>query len=210
MRIERIAGGCLDRCAPWSDGIIMVMPTIDPDMAQRCSMLMATRAGEKCLILVVNDTAGEGFIRICNQVFRNSLSDYFGYVAQDAYPGRLWLKLACRALERGNKALLAFNDGKWHGLLASFGLVRREWASRNYGGDLFYPGYKRHYADAELTLIAKNDRLFCHEPRSVLVEVDWDKDRKAVDADDKQLFRERAETMFGGRVSDRRYCRIFH
>ena len=66
-----------------------------------------------------------------------------------------WLALAVRAMEQQRASLLGFNDGKWHGQLAAFGLARRSWADSVYGGDLFFSGYRRHYADAELTLVAR-------------------------------------------------------
>jgi len=186
------------------------MPSNNLDMAKQCAALMASRAGEPGLILVIEDTNGEGFIQICNRAFRHSQSEYFGYVAQDAFPGRGWLKLALLNMDHTERGLFAFNDGKWHGLLASFGLVKREWAARNYAGDLFYAGYGRHYADAELTLIAKCQQVLVYDPRSVLVEIDWNKDGKPVDASDKLLFNQRAETLFEGRVTDDRFCRILN
>lgn len=42
--------------------------------------------------------------------------------------------------------------------------------------------------------------VYAYEPASVLVEVDWDKDQRAVDAQDRRLFNERKAGGFGGRV----------
>ncbi|MEO5377113.1 MAG: hypothetical protein H7832_04925 [Magnetococcus sp. DMHC-6] len=209
MKIEIFAAPQLDQMPPWEAPLIFVMPSLDLEMAGRCAGLLASRSGENGVILIVHDTLGEGFIQVCNRAFRRSRCEFFGYVAQDAYPGRAWLMLGKRALVQNNKSLLAFNDGKWHGLLASFGLVRRSWALNNYAGELFYPGYKRHYADAELTLLAKNDHTLCYDPRSLLVEVDWEKEMKGVDHTDKALFKRRAATLFDGRVTDPQYCQIF-
>ena len=210
MKVEVIPANSIREGKSWTDKTIFAMPTNNLGMAKQCATLMATRAGEPGLILVIEDTDGEGFIRICNRAFRHSQSEYFGYVAQDAFPGRGWLKLAIINMVHAKRGLFAFNDGKWHGMLASFGLVNREWAARNYEGDLFCPGYDRHYADAELTLIAKCHQMLAYDPRSVLVEIDWNKDGKPVDALDKLLFNQRAKTLFDGRVTDDRFCRILN
>jgi hypothetical protein len=121
-------------------------------------------------------------------------------MAQDAFAGRQWLALALRALESRQAGLLGFNDGKWRGQLASFGLARRRWIEPLYGGDFFHGGYRRHYADAELTLIAREQGRYAYEPDSVLIEVDWDKDGAAVDAHDRALFARRRASGFEGLV----------
>jgi len=194
---------------PLENHILFVMPSTDLPIAERCAALMSSRSGMDGTILIVNDTLGDGFVRVVNRVFKLSDAEFFGYVAQDAFAGRAWLQLAVGTLEHNEANLLAFNDGKWHGLLAAFGLVRRNWAETIYDGDLFYSGYQRHYADAELTLIAKSQKSLCYNPRSVLVEVDWEKDAKPVDANDKNLFKLRAQNLFDGRCSDHRYTSIF-
>ena len=97
--------------------------------------------------------------------------------------------------------MLFRSDGKWAGALAGFGLARRSWATQHYDGNFFYPGYKRHYADAELTLLAMQANAYAYEPNSLLVEVDWDKDTSAVDAADRALFLERKQSGFDGKVT---------
>jgi len=190
--------------------ILFVMPATDLVMANQCATLMASRAGTEGTILIVNDTFGEGFVSISNKMFRASKSVLFGYVAQDAFPGRGWLKIAAQYLCREGAGLLAFNDGKWHGRLAAFGLVSRQWAKTNYEGELFYSGYRRHYADAELTLIAKRQNQLCYNPHSVLVEIDWHKDDKPADINDKKLFTMRARKLFNCQGSDPRYFSLFN
>jgi predicted outer membrane repeat protein len=103
---------------------------------------------------------------------------------------------------RGTGGALAFNDGKWFGQLAAFGLVRRSWLQGLYGGALFHPGYNRHYGDTELTLIARQQKRLAYHPHALLIEVDHDKDRRAVDAADRDLFLRRAATGFDNRVVD--------
>jgi hypothetical protein len=209
MKVITLALGDIDRAPVDEARTLIIMPTTDLEMATRCANLMASRAGTEGTLLILVDTEKTGFVALTNRIFKQSYSEFFGYVAQDAFPGRGWLKMAMSSLASSGAGLLAFNDGKWFGLLAGFGLVRRSWAAGLYDGDLFYSGYRQHYADAELTLIAKSDGQFCYNANSVLVEVDWDKDRKPVNRDDKALFYARAEQFFEGRVKDRRFCRIF-
>ncbi len=178
---------------------IVVMPFIRPAQAETALRLMAERAQVPGVLLGIHDDAGWGFIKIINQAFRVTQSPYFGYVAQDAFAGRSWLALALDAMgDRG--VLLGFNDGKWAGALAAFGLAQRQWAQGNYQGDFFYPHYQRHFADAELTLLAMQAGRYVYEPNSVLVEIDWQKDHAAVDAADQRLFRRRQATGFDERV----------
>jgi hypothetical protein len=210
MNITTITFDQLDDYALDEKQILFVMPSTDLSMAEKSARLMSSRAGVEGTILIVLDTEGEGFINIANEVFEQSKAEFFGYVAQDAFAGRAWLKFAMDALHQKTGDLFAFNDGKWHGLLAAFGLVRREWAKANYEGKLFFPEYKRHYGDAELTLIAKSHQTLCYHPGSVLIEVDWEKDQKQVDIEDKKLFFQRRQSLFEGRVSDERYTSIYN
>jgi hypothetical protein len=182
------------------DGALFVMPFTDPVQARRAALLMARRAGAPGLVLAVHDDDREGFIRIANRVFASSASAFFGYVAQDAYPGRYWLRNALTVLANPSTQLVAFNDGKWFGALAGYGLVRRSWAGSLYGGPLFCPQYVRHYADAELSVIALEQDALGYAADGVLVEVDWDKDARPVEQRDRQLFRSRARAGFDGKV----------
>lgn len=200
MKLEHCSLTDLQQHPRHTTGVLMVMPCVDAAQGQRSATLAAARAGVDGLLLVVHDTQRVGFVAVANAALRQTQSPWVGYMAQDALAGRQWLALALRALEQQRASLLGFNDGKWHGQLAAFGLARRSWAASVYGGDLFFPGYQRHYADAELTLVAREQGVYAYEPASVLVEVDWDKDSRAVDAQDRRLFHERKATGFGGRV----------
>lgn len=182
------------------EGVLMVMPFINTSQAQQAAQLMSSRAASPGMILAIHDSNQLGFTTIVNTVFKVSQSPYFGYVAQDAYAGRQWLKLGIEALGQ-DKSFLGFNDGKWAGAIAGFGLAKRVWAQANYKGDFFYPGYQRHYADAELTLLALQAVLYAYDGNSVLIEVDWDKDQASVEPADKALFSQRKSTRFDGRVT---------
>lgn len=180
-------------------GVLVVMPFTHADQAQRAASLMAMRADAPGLILAIYDADQEGFIALINRAFAKTQSAYFAYVAQDAFAGRAWLSLALKAL--GNeKDLLGFNDGKWAGALAGFGLARRSWAVKNYSGAFFHPSYQRHYADAELTLLAMQQDVYAYDPNSVLIEADWTKDSAAVNDADRALFLARKNAGFDGKV----------
>ena len=182
------------------DGVVIALPFTKAIQAQQAAKLMAQRANYHGMILSVHDEEGIGFNAIVNLIFRATQSTYFAYVAQDAFAGRDWLKLAVEALGE-QQCLLGFNDGKWAGALAGFGLAKRAWADKNYAGDFFCPQYHRHYADAELTLLAMETGAYAYEPNSVLVEVDWNKDRTPVDTSDKAIFLARKSHQFDGRVA---------
>jgi hypothetical protein len=191
-------GGCvLD--AP----VVAVLPWVRRAAAQRAARLMLQRAGAALQVLAVQDDAGLGPVAIWNLAAQRTRGAFFIYTAEDAFAGRLWLRFALQALQNKPQAgLVAFNDGKWFGQLAGFGLVRRAWLAPLYGGSLFFPGYARHYGDTELTLIARQQDALAYHPHAVLVEVDHDKDGKPVDETDRALFRQRAAGGFDGRVRD--------
>lgn len=202
MQVQTTSTATLASCAGLRAEVLLVMPCTDLPMAQRAGALMAQRAGAEGRLLLVQDTQGWGFIRIVNHVFKNTLGRYFGYVAQDAFAGRQWLALALEALNRPGRSLLGFNDGKWHGAFAGFGLAERQWASQNYPGtDFFQSGYSRHYADVEISILAISQGRYVHDPRSLLVEVDWAKDSAPVDAQDRAHYRARVAAGFDGRVT---------
>lgn len=189
--------------------VLMVMPYIDEAAAKRCSAMMAKRACADGAILCVHDVEREGFIALVNRVFGSTSSKYFGYVAQDAFPGRRWLAIALEALNRNNNNLFAFNDGKWMGVLATFGIASRQWVNEIYGGPFFFPGYGRHYADVELSVLAMSARSYCYDPNSVLVEIDWNKDNTSVNLADKTLYHERRASGFEGRVTSQELLHMF-
>ena len=183
------------------DGTLVVVPVIDLEMGKKAASLAASRANAQGLVLVVLDNARIGLVKIHNQVFQNSKSSYYAYLAQDAFAGRNWLSLGVDALNAQGAGLLGFNDGKWQGQLAAFGLARREWVNDVYGGSFFFEGYSSHYADTELTLIAREQGSYVYEPNAVVIEVDWHKDTKpSTNLQDKSLFQTRAQQGFSGRV----------
>lgn len=179
-----------------SNGIVVIMPCTDVSLAKKKAELLHKRAGIKCSIITVNDTSQMGFIDVVNSTASRLKVKYIVYLAQDAFPGIDWLKIAYQTLEERGKGLLAFNDGKWKGRIASFGMVRMNWVENFYDGNVFYPGYKAHKADNELTLIARLQNQFEYNPNSVLVEIDSEKTFAENVPEDKDLFRQRFRTGF--------------
>ena len=165
------------------------MPCIDTAIGLKAATFLATRAGMTCRIIVVEDTLRQGFIRTLNDTAARISARYVVYVAQDAYPGRDWLRSAYEIMEQSGKGLLGFNDGKFRGRIASFGMVRREWIESLYGGPVLFPGYHSHAADNELTVIARALDMYIYEPDCTLIEYDLDRESKPSRKEDCRLFR---------------------
>jgi hypothetical protein len=182
-----------------SGGVLVIMPSIRLRKAVRTARTLARRAGMPCTILVVRDSLRRGFVPTCNAVMARAAAKYVVYLAEDAFPGLDWLRLAHEALERSGKGLLGFNDGKWKGRIAAFGMVRVDWARSIYGGPLFYPGYAAHGADDELTVIARTQDQYAYDPDCTLFEYDPDKVFGAGKGD-RAMFHARFRGGFDGLV----------
>lgn len=180
--------------------VLVVMPATDYEMADKTMKLMEERAGYDFHGLICMDEKRVGFTRVLNDACRGVDANYYVYTAQDAFVGRNWLLNAINTQKKTGAGLVAFNDGKWEGKLASFGLVEGNWAKKNYGGDIFFDGYNSHYGDTELTDRAINEGKFAYDPDAVMVEIDYEKDRKSVNTEDKLLYNERKK-LFNGRFS---------
>lgn len=171
--------------------VVVIMPTTDVEKAKSTAKQLSSRAGTEHEMLIVEDVDRSGFIRTFNSTAKRNPADYYVYVAQDAFGGRNWLKIAVDKAKETNAGLIAFNDGKWNGLLASFGMISHEWGIKNYGGELMFSGYNSHYADTELTALAMDDKKYVYCPDAVLIEVDPDKEEKKVNKIDRKLFMSR-------------------
>ncbi|HDQ40237.1 MAG TPA: glycosyltransferase [Desulfonatronum sp.] len=178
-----------------------VMPCTNMKLGTRTASFLLQRASTFCTIIIVLDTKKIGFINIVNLIFQKTNSDYFIYLAQDSFPGKNWLANAVKLLDNTNKGLLAFNDGKWYGKLASFGMVRRSWINTIYRDAIFYDRYKAHSADNELSIIAKIQNQYIYDPDIPLFEVDYDKEIKPLgNFDDREIFIARCASGFDGLV----------
>jgi glycosyltransferase involved in cell wall biosynthesis len=182
------------------EGVAIIMPCTDVEEGQKTAEVLHRRAQMPCTIIVVMDTLRQGFIKTLNQTAARISARYIVYLAQDAWPGRGWLKCAFDSLEKSGKGLLAFNDGKWSGHIASFGMVRTSWLRDLYNGDIFYSGYHSHAADNELTVIARVQDMHVYNPECTLVEHDPDKDFGGSNPVDRKLFEKRFFRGFDGLV----------
>jgi len=180
--------------------VVLVLPFIDRDLALRAEEVLRVRANHSGLLVLVEDDERLGFIRVANFVYSRTASPFFGYLAQDAFPGMYWLEQGMKAIMGSQAGLLAFNEGRFFGTVAAFGLARRAWIATLYRHMLFYPGYRTHCADTELTAIAYAKDQLIFTPNALLVEVDYRKHAKPNDPDDERLYRERLATGFGGLI----------
>lgn len=180
-------------------GVLVIMPSIRVRKAMRAARTLVKRAGMTCTVLIVRDSSRRGFVATCNAVVEKAAVKYVVYLAEDAFPGLDWLRLAHDALERSGKGLLGFNDGKWRGRIAAFGMVRLDWVRPIYGGPLFYPGYVARGADDELTVIARAQDQYVYDPDCTLFEYDPDKIFGAGKGD-RAIFRARFRGGFDGLV----------
>lgn len=179
----------------------VIIPTIDLKKADQIARLMFYRAGMKCEILVVEDTERKGWVKVINDTVREYPDRYYVYAADDAYPSRGFLKGAYDQMISTGAGIVAFNEGKYQDLSAGFALVDREWTKEVYGEDILFSGYKSHFSDVEIALIAKAQGRYAYNPRNCLVEIVFDKDGpnpKSNNKDDYNLFYDRASKGFGG------------
>lgn len=186
--------------------IQIIMPVTNVEQGKQAALLMEQRAGIPCNIAVVHDDARKGFIGVVNDLFKKSDAEVVGYTAQDVIVGEDWLLHAMMRMLTTNAGLLALNGGKFHGKLASYGLVQRSWVKDIYNGNLFFPGYSAHYADTELTQIAKQQGRFAYAEKSVMLEIDFDKflgNGKKLNQKDKKLYKKRKKIGFDGKVTDK-------
>lgn len=189
--------------------VTVILPAIDMEKAKKTATLMKKRANYPFEMLVVEDVNRTGFMATLQTAINNNPSDFYVYTAEDAFVGNDWLKIAMETIEKENAGLFAFNNGRWGGKMAAFGLVRHSWMVHNYGGNLFYNGYKTHYGDVELTLIAKDQGKFAYNGDAVMTEIDYDKDKKGTNLMDKQLFNKRKENGFDGKVKNEELLHSF-
>lgn len=193
-----------------SSKVVVLLPWIDRAKARQAIETMVWRAGVHATYVALQDDTAAGPVALLNAAMPRVDCEAVAYVAEDAFAGRYWLRrgLACLNAQPG-RGLLAFNDGKWFGRLAGFGLVRRQWLAPLYGGRLFHPDYRRHYGDTELSVVALQQGAMAYDPEAVLVEVDHGKDGRKTDPADRMTFMVRSRTGFDGYVSSPSLLSIF-
>ncbi|MEA2037298.1 MAG: hypothetical protein U9O94_07330 [Nanoarchaeota archaeon] len=180
--------------------VAVIMPSIDEKASKISMQDLIKKAGMKADFMVLVDKQRTGFIKTVNNFVKKTYYKYYVYLAQDAYGGKDWLKIAYNTLENTKKSLFAFHDGKWFGEMAAFGMVRRSWKAPFFNED-----YKANYADVELTMLAMNDKELVTDLKSILVEVDYNK--HGVNLEDKKLFAERKKGGFDNQISNKSILR---
>ena len=182
--------------------IVVIIPSIDIERARKTARVLLRKAGLRCSILIFHDDLLKGYIYAMNHCFKSLHNPFIVYTAEDAFPGSLWLKHAFMDIINGGLGLVSFNDGKWFGKVASFGLVRRAWAETVYNGNLFFNGYRKHAADNELTAIARFQGQYTYSSQATLLEIDFEKPWKnKTDPQDWNLFVKRLKSGFSGLVT---------
>lgn len=180
--------------------VVIVLPLIDMELAKKAADVMRRRTRQSGLLLLVHDDMRLGFIMIANLVYAKTRSNYFAYVAQDAYAGEFWLDYALETIKRTGSGLLAFNDGRFFGKIAVFGLADRTFIDRVYGKFIFHPQYKSHFADTELSVIAAQTGRLVFNPNALLMEVDYEKHLHGNNKADHTLYIQRARNGFDGMI----------
>lgn len=190
------------------DGVAVIMPSIDTGRGLSAARRLARRAGMPARFYVIDDTLRQGFIKTLNQTASRLDVKYVVYLAEDAIPGVDWLRIAHDELEASGKGLLAFNCGKWRGRIAAFGMVRKSWVQKLYGGDILHSAYRSHRADNEVTAIARATGAFVYCSEALLVENDANKVFRLSESSagnftphDRRLFVRRFNDCFDGLVT---------
>jgi hypothetical protein len=179
--------------------VLVVLPSIDVERAKQTVEQLKKSAGYPAEYLIAEDVDRSGFIATFNEATIQNEADYYVYTAEDAVGGENWLLHAMHTMY-GRSGLLAFNDGKWNGRLASFGLVSKDYSM--YDGYYFHPEYHSHYADTELTQMAKKQGKLFYNPRAKLIEVDPLIVKKSVNKADKELYNRRKCYLFGKELAE--------
>lgn len=175
--------------------VAVLMPSIDTEKASKTIKQLQNRASFPAKYYILEDIKRSGYVLTINTAIKTIKADYYVYVAEDAYAGRNWLFNGLTTMFKKDSGLFAFNDGKNNGKLATFGIIKYDWVKNLYAGDLFYNKYNSHYADTELTMIATKQNTLSYNPNSVLIEVDYDKEQKTVNIDDKKLYQKRVTEL---------------
>lgn len=165
--------------------------------SEKVAKVHLARAGMDCeVILIIQEDGWDGWVELHNWAARNLDFDHYVFSCGDYFPSRDYLRVAYDLMIQTGHKLIAFNDGKWDGFIATAGLIERKWMETNYEGDLFYPGYKKHYADTELSMIALGQEVIGYCPDAVLIEIDYGKFEKGyIHKIDQLLFLARKESF---------------
>jgi len=194
--------------------ILVVLPATEDylELARKAAKIHQRRAGIECDVVIVVDKERKGWVATHNWAIDNIKSKYYVYSCCDYFPGRDYLELAFNHLYHLSSSkklkLIAFNDGKWYGQIATAGLIETKYAKSIYGSGLFCNEYQHNYADPELTLIAMTDDCYGYCSDAVLMEVDYEKENKMINKSDQAIYNKRKIKLFDGKV-DAQYREVF-
>ena len=198
-----------DSVKKYDENVTVIMPTIHAAMAKKTQKILKTRAGMDAKYIIVEDIDKVGYVEVVNREAKNTNSRYIVYLTDDIFPSRNWLKESLDLMKQNNAGLIGYNDGKWKGTLATCGLVDRTWSDRVYNGNIFYPEYFGHYNDTEITLHAFAQKKYFYDPDITLIEIDYQKDQKNVNVQDKKIFNDRKISQFDGKIIDEKILNMF-
>ena len=181
--------------------VVIVVPYVSQDGmgVPKLAKLLKKRAGVPVEIYTVN---GEelGWIGTHNKMAKELDFDWYIYCPSDYFPGRDFVKKALEVASSTKKKLIGLNDGKWHGSNATAGMVSKDLIPMLYRGTLFYPGYKHHGSDPDITEKAMLLNEYAYAPEALLVEIDYEKDfissKDRLNQADVRLFMKRRANKF--------------
>lgn len=166
-------------------------------LAEKAAKIHHSRAGMPCKVFFVEDKFKDYWVAIQNRMFRKLDCDYYVYSCDDYFPGKGYLKMAYDVACKYQKGMVAFNDGKWNGIIGTAALVSRKFIEdiAIYNGNLFHEGYKMSYGDPELTEIAMEREEYIYCPDAVLMEIDYEKESKPhTNEEDRATYKKRDVT----------------
>lgn len=178
----------------------VVLPSHNAEKGQIAAAVIKERAGCDCLVTVVHDNSGRGYVNIVNDFANITAPDLLVYANEHAVAGELWLKHALISMITSNAGLVGLHHGANGAGCAKFGLVNCAWTKQLFGNrQIFFPAYKTQLAGADLTALAlRQDRYFYAE-RAVLLDGNLFADDRSSSVElqaDRQLFTSRESAGF--------------
>lgn len=158
--------------------IVIVCPYLNEPETDvvKVKRILEKRAGMPVQVHMIKDKNRIGPFALHNKAFKTLDFDYYVYTCMDTFPGREYIRIAYETISKNDMGVLAFNSGKWFGRNAAVGMVSKKYINEFQNGILFYPKYRHHGADPELSERAMRVNKFIYEPRAILIEVDYEKD----------------------------------
>ena len=159
------------------------------EIATKAAKLYIIRAGMDCKVYTIEDSEQKGWVNAQNWAFNNLDFDFYIYSCDDYIPCRNFLIKAYQSYLGTQKQVIAFNDGKWDGSMATIALVKKEFAEKLEDGNLFYKGYFGNYGDPELTDHAIHFGEYAYLDNVPFMEIEYEKEvNPHVNQKDRQTY----------------------